>query len=641
MIKSFKDFDDVLKSQKIYEAAEDSNFEDIGDIFDEKGVERPELLSDNKFLLKISRVVLRRLRKSGLGAFGLHPLVVKIDNIPGVHFYNYDDPTMNIVICRNTNVKYVYLFREFKMGEKNVADLVLSTSNLGFTDIIDTMISRLTPSNIEEALATVDGDSWMIKGVYGGVSVTKDDMIKSGKLSVDVRKSILNKVIDAKVGAMFTWIPKQKYICDEILKVWGDVKDQIVKKISIIFWLAVNGSSEIDEKIINEIKDTVFNKISSEDSDIKEYNNLNAHLSDGSDIGIDKTTLKEDTEEFMKNMDQIYNIAKLMCKYVKNNCQLDKNDWGILRKRGLLITGKAGAGKSKAVEKALKESNMRENVDYFKVSSGNTSAPSLFKKFYDYNGKLLIFDDSAELFNASYKISFWKQALEANPDDATVELSSLSKDGEKIGDNIYIPGALTRQQRYYVEVGESSRKEKEAFRKEEFSRLEAQYRKETGDTSSLTKTQEAGFFLEVDRLWKEREEKKKPKMPNRFNYKGVVIVISNNSRDVFKQEVGGENWVAIDRRMRNFDLAPGAQSMWEYIKTTILAQTEDSSLSDDERLIPVDMVEELIKEVEMLLEDKNYQNINFGYFSDDMHKIFNSPDAIDDWKYELKKLMSK
>ena len=129
-------------------------------------------------------------------------------------------------------------------------------------------------------------------------------------------------------------------------------------------------------------------------------------------------------------------------------------------------------------------------------------------------------------------------------------------------------------------------------------------------------------------------------MPNRFNYKGVVIVISNNSRDVFKQEVGGENWVAIDRRMRNFDLAPCAQSMWEYIKTTILAQTEDSTLSDDERLIPVDMVEELIQEVETLLEDKNYQNINFGYFSDDMHKIFNSPDAISDWKYELKKLMS-
>jgi hypothetical protein len=141
-------------------------------------------------------------------------------------------------------------------------------------------------------------------------------------------------------------------------------------------------------------------------------------------------------------------------------------------------------------------------------------------------------------------------------------------------------------------------------------------------------------------LWKEREEKKKPKMPNRFKYKGVVIVISNTSRDVFKQEVGGENWVAIDRRMRNFDLAPEAQSMWEYIKTTILAQTEDSSLSDDERLIPVDMVEELIKEVETLLEDKNYQNINFGYFADDMHKIFNSPDAIGDWKYELKKLMS-
>jgi hypothetical protein len=639
MIKSFKDFDDALKSQKIYEAVEDSNFEDNGDVIGEKDAEGPELLSDNKFLLKISRVVLRKLRKSGLGAFGLHPLVVNIDNIPGVHFYNYDDPTMNIVICRNTNVKYAYLFREFKMGEKNVADLVLSTSKLGFTDIIDSLISRLTPSNIEEALAT---DNWSFKG-YGNVSVTKDDMIKCGQMSVGARKSILNKCLESSKGAgtLISWIPTQNYICKEIDKLWGGYKEQYVKKVSIIFYTAAKGDDTIDEKIVGEIKATAFNMISSKDSDIKEYSNLNAFLSDGSDIGTDPTTLKKDTEEFMKNMDQIYDIAKLMCKYVKNNCQLDKNDWGKMRKRGLLITGKAGAGKSKAVERALKESNMRENVDYFKVSSGNTSAPSLFKKFYDYNGKLLIFDDSAELFNASYKISFWKQALEANPDDATVELSSLSKDGEKIGDNIYIPGALTRQQRYYVEVGESSRKEKEAFRKEEFDRLEAQYRKETGDiSSSLTDTQKAGFYLEVDRLWKEREEKKKPKMPNRFKYKGVVIVISNTSRDVFKQEVGGENWVAIDRRMRNFDLAPEAQSMWEYIKTTILAQTEDSSLSDDERLIPVDMVEELIKEVETLLEDKNYQNINFGYFADDMHKIFNSPDAIGDWKYELKKLMS-
>ena len=108
MIKSFKDFDKELIGQKIYEAIDDNINVENNDDFTEYDIEVPDLLSDNKYLLKMSRIVLKNLRKSGLGSFGVHPIIVNIDDVPGVYFYNYDDPTMNIVICRNVNGKHVY-----------------------------------------------------------------------------------------------------------------------------------------------------------------------------------------------------------------------------------------------------------------------------------------------------------------------------------------------------------------------------------------------------------------------------------------------------------------------------------------------------------------------------------------------------
>ena len=41
---------------------------------------------------------------------------------------------MNIVICRNMNGKHAYLFKNFNIGEENVADLV--TNIINFCDNI-------------------------------------------------------------------------------------------------------------------------------------------------------------------------------------------------------------------------------------------------------------------------------------------------------------------------------------------------------------------------------------------------------------------------------------------------------------------------------------------------------------------------
>ena len=95
-------------------------------------------------------------------------------------------------------------------------------------------------------------------------------------------------------------------------------------------------------------------------------------------------------------------------------------DLSALPKRAMIITGKGGIGKSESIRRALEDEGMIEDRDYYNMTSGSTAVQALFKKLYDYNGKLLIFDDSGELFNTSYKQSFWKQALQTKQEQANM-----------------------------------------------------------------------------------------------------------------------------------------------------------------------------------------------------------------------------
>lgn len=660
MIKSFKYFDNELDSQKIYESINDDENGDIHDdnmdVFTENDIVIPEMLSDNKFLLKISRIVLRKLKKSNLGDFGVRPVIVTIDGVPGVYFYDRNNPEINIVICRNTNGKHVYLFKEFHMGGENIADLVLSTTKLGFSDIISALISRLSPKSVDEGLIC----EWVEGGTF---SYNESLVAKTASLNLDVRQSIVD-IIDsistpkkiAKYNQVVTtiwngFIEEDEIcvrICDEIQSVVGGGKritaTGYFKNTINIFYNAYVGETSHDE--VYSVLDGCSSKYSAgskSGSLITTKTEVSAIIDDDTKAERSdafKKMLKEDTDEYMYSIDQIYEIAKTMCKYVKQHCELNQDDLGVMRTRGMLITGKAGSGKSNAIEQALKEMDMVENRDYFNVSSGSTSATALYKNLYDYNGKLVIFDDSANMFNADYKVSFWKNALENNLKKAVVRLSQAAPDN-KSNEHIYDPDKVkTRQERYFLEVGQIPRKEKEDFINKEIARLEARYKKEHEEETILKDSTKAMIRAKAEKRWSKHLEEKTPKMPSRFNFTGVVIVISNHTRESFKKDVGGQdNWEAISRRMMNFDLHPMAESMWAKIKDTILKQKEKESLDDDERLIPVDITDEFIEEVETLMLDKRYRNINFGIIADHMSPTLKSSITRPNWKRTLKSLM--
>ena len=638
MIKSFKDFDDELKSQKIYEAEVVDDVRDENEnVFTEDDVVVPEMISDNKFLLKISRIVLKKLEASGLGEFGVHPTIININDVPGVYFYNYDNPSMNIVICRNTNGKHAYLFRKFVMGENNIADLVLSTTKLGFSDIIDQLISNLTPNAIEEGL--------ICEWVEGSFNYSEKDVDKVANMPVDVRQMIINLLKDDSANGVSkkifnnNTIEPNATIYTSIEGIYGRVNQSNVKKVVDIFDRALNKKTDHDE-VFNVLNDCKFGGKTA----ISSASGISARVDDGEMEEFNeayKKRVEQDTKEYESSMDRIYEMAVAMCRYVKQNGDLDDDDLSALPKRAMIITGKGGIGKSESIRRALSDEGMVEDRDYYNMTSGSTAVQALFKKLYDYNGKLLIFDDSGELFNTTYKLNMWKHALDPDVENADIELSRAAT-GDKSGDSrMYVPAGKTRQERYFLEVGHSSLEEKGKFQKKRFTELERKYREETGDHSSLTATQRNEFNEIIALEWNKMEEEKEPLMPNKFKYKGVVVIISNDTRDAFKKEVGVGNWNAIVDRMKSFDLHPMAESIWAVIKKILIKQRDaaEETLPSKMCMIPRDIVDEFIEEVERLLEMPQYREMTFRIVAKDMHRVLNGSKGRAHWKEDLAGLM--
>ena len=636
MIKTFKDFDSELKGQKIYEAEViDDVREENEDVFTEEDVVVPEMISDNKFLLKISKIVLKKLDAAGFGEFGVHPTIVTIDDVPGVYFYNYDNPEMNIVICRNVNGKHVYLFKEFVMGGKNTADLVLSTTKLGFSDIIAQMISYFTPNTIEEGL--------IYEWVEGSFNYSEKDVEKVANLPVDIRQMIVNLLKDDSANGVSKKIFNNNTVepfatlYGAIEGVYGRVNQSNVKKVVDIFDRALNKKTD-HEEVFNVLNDVKF----SGKTAISSASGISAMVDDEMEEFSEayKKRVEQDTAEYESSMDRIYEMAVAMCRYVKQNGDLDDDDLSALPKRAMIITGKGGIGKSESIRRALNDEGMVEDRDFYNMTSGSTAVQALFKKLYDYNGKLLIFDDSGELFNSTYKLNMWKHALDPDVENADIELSRAAV-GDKTGGNMYVPAGKSRQERYFLEVGHSSTEEKTKFYKKRFDEMEKDYRDKTGDRSALTTSQRNEFYENIDLEWNKHEEEKEPLMPNKFKYKGVVVIISNDTRDAFKKEVGVGNWNAIVDRMRSFDLHPMAESIWAVIKKILLKQRDMSEevLPDKMCMIPRDIVDEFIEEVERLLEMPQYREMTFRIVAKDMHRVLNGSKGRAHWKEDLAGLM--
>lgn len=105
----------------------------------------------------------------------------------------------------------------------------------------------------------------------------------------------------------------------------------------------------------------------------------------------------EDKAKFLdETLEDIYDISRKVAAGAFNS---------------LMISGRAGTGKTYQVEKALKDEGLIEDEDYL-IISGSVSTVMMYKKLFQYKNKTLVFDDADAVFRDESGRNILKAALD-------------------------------------------------------------------------------------------------------------------------------------------------------------------------------------------------------------------------------------
>ena len=664
MIKKFKNFDAdgfINKKKALKEA--------LGGDIKDTVMESPEIDPDvnvdeiitgtpvyeNPYLLKISNIIGKKLKSSGLGDFGVAYNVVYLDDIPGVRFFEKGG-NRSIVCCRSTNEKSISIFNNFEVGKENVAIVTYSTKKLGFKDMIDQLIDDLKGDTVNEGVineaADRYGSGWTVKEVmaFEKLDHSERDFVysfirKFGKTTAAAQ--FLAMATGGDPVATRVW---KKYKGTDDVK-GGPVKYMMDMANTVV--TAANGVKQggsyqaaVDDRILdNLIADckgagpaivTTSEVAYDTGEEVDEIEMRRAEME-----AKHKAKIDEDVKNYESTMKELEMVLTAMCNYVRQNGNLDANDKSVMSRRGILLTGKGGIGKTNTLKRVLKNKNMVLNRDYVWAGSGNSTADSVYQLMYEYNGKLIVFDDSPNLFDGDYRVSMWKNALQTDIEDCLIGYP-----GKESKLRVYNVRRLKgdRQKQYYTEIGRKSADDKTDFYKKEMKKYSLYYSPSApgGVASKEDADQELIdlYMSKIDDSWKDEEENTQPSMPNEFIFTGCVVIISNLERDGFINEVGKGNWDAISSRFDNYDISPYSETLWRVMKKKILDEFENKSIPDDKCIIPRDMVEEFIEEVETLLADPNYQSINWRTLTM-FHDVLNGAPGRATWKSKLRRELSR
>ena len=113
-------------------------------------------------------------------------------------------------------------------------------------------------------------------------------------------------------------------------------------------------------------------------------------------VAANEETLADKVKFLDETLQDIYDIARKVAAGAFNS---------------LMISGRAGTGKTFSVEKALKDEGLIIDDDYIMVS-GAVSTIMMFKKMFQYRNKVLVFDDCDAVFRDEHGRNILKAALD-------------------------------------------------------------------------------------------------------------------------------------------------------------------------------------------------------------------------------------
>ena len=143
---------------------------------------------------------------------------------------------------------------------------------------------------------------------------------------------------------------------------------------------------------------------------LKLKRNKNVTLEEPAAVQVNEETLKDKVKFLDETLDDIYQISRKVAAGGFNS---------------LMISGRAGTGKTYSVEKALSDEGLIIDDDFIMVS-GAVSTIMMFKKMFQYRTKVLVFDDCDAVFRDENGRNILKAALDTKK---VRRISYLKKSG--------------------------------------------------------------------------------------------------------------------------------------------------------------------------------------------------------------------
>ena len=314
----------------------------------------------------------------------------------------------------------------------------------------------------------------------------------------------------------------------------------------------------------------------------------------------------DECDAYFDDMDDLRFVTEELVKYCKmSRVQKLKNiNIGTM---AVFISGVGGIGKSETWETIKSDMHLIKNVDYAERDNSSCSARELYSFIYSNNGKVLVFDDTPNLFDSAFQVSFWKKALEAKGRFPTVTAPSGTAEGEKTKGNFYSRkdcmegGIINYKKMYYKECPETFNKKVNARN---------QYNKG------------------------EKEKTRVKMVPDEMEIMSRFLLITNATEEDMERDLKG-SWGAIRSRCEFVRIAPPVLVIWTKIKQKL---EKVKATNDNSWVVPPEYVDDVIDVVEGELKNKRGKYLTWRTFVNGSLGLYISRGR--DWRRLLIKQMN-
>ena len=615
MIESFNEFlkkysNPILEKKEIGEEYDFSKLDDL---------DMPDFVVDNKWMIKASGIVLRKLNQKLNREWFLYPYIIKAN---GKEAFMVDSDDIFLVMVKSGIEKDIVIYRENPLEVKSTKPFVtISTnrSNLGFIALINTAIGFVVDidgTGINEAYSYNPDKEYHSGSKVAAMLNLFMGPFKAGSKSVrDSEKALPRPIAKEFIELYETMTDKQitEFFTDHPFDSSDPAEEKFVR-IQRELYCDSDGNiltpTNIQNKVTKAIRLALCGCDAGLTPDLAESikklwfwgaaTSGKLCLEERNKVWVVGETV-DDVEEKIKQIDfdieEQKQALQAMLRYVKTGGAeetIEDLNFYTGGNRCLVMSGRAGVGKSQTIQDAIDAENARENIDYYRVK-GVSSEIALYQLMYRYNNMVLIFEEAEKLFSDPNIVTLMKTGLDPNT-TRTIGTSSAdaakadSSEGEVRG--WYSTTNLTRRDMYYKEIGAVTEYDRQKKFKEEFNKLKQnELAKETaalkrGDTYTQTSDdlleKEANDIVD---LWAEQQHKNN--YPTSFDYNGFWVVTTNQTVNQLNNNAKFKaHWAALQSRSQVADITPPYKILWAWMKTKLKAAHDNPELTDDQRLIP-------------------------------------------------------